>query len=131
MRLAVSPVAPTLQIREKMNQGSISSGMRLSFSGGIFLKPWGQKGEHRAKAETVLSGPEEAGGWGTSLGLCCSFVSIAEWLGHSCDPGEPIQFFLPGSWIWDLGPKGFRQPRQGEQGAREQAPSPFLGVVLL
>lgn len=44
MRLAVSPVAPTLQIREKMNQGSISSGMRLSFSGGIFLRPWGQRG---------------------------------------------------------------------------------------
>lgn len=40
-RLALSPVAPTLQIREKMNQGSISSGMRLSFSGGIFLLPWG------------------------------------------------------------------------------------------
>ena len=43
MRLALSPVAPTLQIREKMNQGSISSGMRLSFSGGIFLRPWGQR----------------------------------------------------------------------------------------
>ena len=41
MRLALSPVAPTLQIREKMNQGSISSGMRLSFSGDIFLRPWG------------------------------------------------------------------------------------------
>lgn len=43
MRLALSPVAPTLQIREKMNQGSISSGMRLSFLGGIFLRPWGQR----------------------------------------------------------------------------------------
>lgn len=39
MRLTLSPVAPTLQIREKMNQGSISSGMRLSFSEGIFLRP--------------------------------------------------------------------------------------------
>lgn len=39
LRLALSPVAPTLQIREKMNHGSMSSGMRLSFSGGIFLRP--------------------------------------------------------------------------------------------
>lgn len=45
-RLVVSPVAPTLQIREKMNQGSISSGIRLSFSGGIFLRPWGQRERH-------------------------------------------------------------------------------------
>lgn len=67
MRLAVSPVAPTLQIREKMNQGSISSGMRLSFSGGIFLKPWGRKGEHRAKAETVLSGLRKPAGGGHPL----------------------------------------------------------------
>lgn len=50
-RLALSPVAPTLQIREKINQGSISSGMRLSFSGGIFLRPWGQRGQHQAKQE--------------------------------------------------------------------------------
>ena len=39
LRLVLSPVAPTLQTREKMNQGSISSGMRLSFSDGIFLRP--------------------------------------------------------------------------------------------
>lgn len=38
-RPRLSPVAPTLQIREKMNQGSTSSEMRLSFSGGIFLRP--------------------------------------------------------------------------------------------
>lgn len=50
-RLELSPVAPTLQIREKTNQGSISSGMRLSFSGGIFLRPWGQRGQHQAKQE--------------------------------------------------------------------------------
>lgn len=41
VRPLLSPVAPTLQIREKMNQGSINSVTRLSFSEGIFLRPWG------------------------------------------------------------------------------------------
>lgn len=66
-RLALSPVAPTLQIKEKMNQGSISSGMRLSFSGGIFLRPWGQWGQHQAQARTVLSSLRKRG-FGGHLG---------------------------------------------------------------
>lgn len=73
MRLALSPVAPTLQIREKMNQGSISSRMRLSFSGGIFLRPWKQKGQHQAKAGTVLSGLRKLAGGGHPLASAAEF----------------------------------------------------------
>lgn len=73
MRPALSPVAPTLQIREKMNQGSISSGMRLSFSGGIFLSPWKQRGQRKAKAATVLSGLRKLAGGGYLLASTAEF----------------------------------------------------------
>lgn len=71
MRLTLSPVAPTLQIREKMNQGSISSGMRLSFSEGIFLRPWGQRRQHQAKAGTVLSSLRKPGDGGHPPSVLC------------------------------------------------------------
>lgn len=35
-----SPVAPTLQIKANINQGSTSSLIRAAFSWGIFLMPW-------------------------------------------------------------------------------------------
>lgn len=68
-RLWLSPVAPTLQTREKMNQGSISSGMRLSFSGDIFLRPWGHKEEHWNKTGTALGSLQNC------VGTCHGFVS--------------------------------------------------------
>lgn len=43
-----SPVAPTLQIKANINQGSISSLIRAAFSWGILLIPW-ETEESRSK----------------------------------------------------------------------------------
>lgn len=105
MRLALSPVAPTLQIREKMNQGSISSGTRLSFAGGIFLMPWGQSGQHRAKARAVLSGLRKPGGGAHPL------VSAAVLCLQQTGQGGPAAHVSPSDSVFQKAGPGFRARR--------------------